>query len=46
MHHHLINIAAATAKEPLPPVAAELLGGAFIVFCLFIVYGVIKAILS
>ena len=46
MHHHLIIVAAAAAKEPLPPAAAELLGAAFIALCLFIVWTVIKAIIS
>jgi hypothetical protein len=46
MHQHLITIAAAAAKEPLPPVAAELLGAAFIGLCLVVVWTIIKAIIS
>jgi hypothetical protein len=44
MHHHLITIAAAAAREPLPPVAAELLGGVFIGLCIFVLFAIIRAI--
>ncbi len=46
MHHHLITLAASAAKEPLPPVAAELLGAAFIGLCLFVAWFILKSILS
>lgn len=41
MYQHLIA-AAAAAKEPLPPVEAELVGGVAVLVALAVVYFVLK----